>query len=90
MTSSGHVRLAGQNHTPNAVQWWYFRDYEDGWAFARGGRCRTTREARHLIRAASRACAVERHYFENRPEREMLNDGSLIPVRGRSPYEAVR
>jgi hypothetical protein len=88
MRSQGHTRLAGQQHNPVAVQWWYFRDYEDGWAFARGGRVRTTREARKKIRDCDHECSRERHYFESRPTHEMLDDGSLVPTRGRSPYEA--
>ena len=90
MRTQGHIRLAGQDSNPLAVQWWYFRDYEDGWAFARGGRVRTTREARKAIRDADHECLRERHYFESRPTHEMLEDGSLVPTRGRSPYEATR
>lgn len=89
MNAQGHIRLAGQGHNPLAVQWWFFRDYEDGWAFARGGRVATTRQARKAIRDAANECSRERHYFESRPTHEMLDDGSLVPTRGRSPYEAV-
>lgn len=89
MISSGHVRLGTQMYSEVAVQWWYFRDFEDGWAFARGGRCRTTREARKLISDCHHECVRERHYFQSRPDMEMLKDGSLVSARGRSPYEGM-
>lgn len=89
LRNQGHIRLAGQEQNAVAVQWWYYRDYEDGWAFARGGRVRTTREARKKLRDCDHECERERHYFESRPTHEMLDDGSLIPTRGRSPYESI-
>lgn len=87
--SIGYVRVTDNRFHPNAVQWWYFWEYEDGWAFARGGTCRTVREARHLIQACHVRRQHQRQRFLDRPVATLEKDGSLLPI-PRSPYEAVR
>jgi dipeptidyl aminopeptidase/acylaminoacyl peptidase len=89
MSKIGYQRIAGHAYHPRAVQWWYFWEEEDGWAFARGGSCRTVREARHLIRDCHSSRARERARFLERPLYVLETDGSLTPIT-RSPYEAVR
>lgn len=83
----GYVRVTDNRLHTDAVQWWYFWEYEDGWAFARGGTCRTIREARHLIESCHRQRARERQRFFERPVAVLEKDGSLTPI-PRSPYEA--
>lgn len=85
--SQGYVRVTDDQMHPDAVQWWYWWQ-KPGWAFARGGRCRTIREARQLIRQAHGEMQREYYVFRNRPEAELLNDGSLRPFQ-RSPYEGI-
>jgi hypothetical protein len=69
----------------DAVQWWYYWPYEDGWAFARGGSCRTLRQARRHLRDCHGIRERERNRFLRQPDAELLDDGSLRPF-PRSPY----
>jgi hypothetical protein len=78
-----------EKYSPDAVQWWYFEQFEDEWAFARGGKCRKVREARRLIREAEAECRRERHRFLSRPTFVMETDGSLRPIQ-EPPYQAVQ
>ena len=48
---SGYRRVL-PNPDPCAVAWWFVRRERDGRIFARGGRCRTSKLARSLIRVA--------------------------------------
>lgn len=85
--SQGYVRVTDDRMHPDAVQWWFWWQKE-GWAFARGGRCRTIREARKMIRAAYGEMQREHHAFLHRPVGELLADGSIREFE-RSPYEGV-
>ena len=87
--SLGYVRVGTQKKDDHAVQWWYFWEYEDGWAFARGGTCRTLREARHLIRGCHGLRDLERRRFLSRPTHYLLEDGSLEEI-NRGPYDLAR
>jgi hypothetical protein len=87
--SLGHCRVGDHRKNDHAVQWWYYWPYEDGWEFARGGTCRTTREARHHLDRCHQIRERERQRFLQRSEYELLTDGSLRPIR-RSPYELVK
>jgi hypothetical protein len=83
----GFVRLAGDTRDDNAVQWWYWWQEDDGWAFARGGRVRTTRAARLAIREATFEMRAERQAFLKRPTHKLV-EGEPVPLE-RSPYEAT-
>lgn len=85
--SQGYVRVTDDRMHPEAVQWWYWWQKE-GWAFARGGRCRTIREARRLIREAHAEMQREYDAFTNRPDGVLQPDGSIRPLQ-RSPYEGA-
>ena len=69
-----------------AVQWWYYRKDEDGWGFARGGTCRTTRDARHLVQDCHHTALAARRDYDSRSEYKMLEDGSLVEI-DRGPYD---
>jgi hypothetical protein len=56
---TGYVRVLLRTEDPNAVAWWYVRDFRDGFVFARGGRCRTSKLARSLIYRATVQARVE-------------------------------
>ena len=80
VTNAGYQRI-NPRMAPDAVIWWYVREYEDGFVFARGGRCRTTREARHILNEQMpKLCESEYAAFVNRPVAWMMDDGSLWPV----------
>ena len=83
----GYVRVAGDQMAEDAVQWWYWWTYPDGWAFARGGRVRTVREARRMHRAAHAEMQRERRVFLKRPTHKLV-EGDPVPL-ARSPYEAT-
>lgn len=88
MTDIGYTRVRDNRMWVDAVQWWYFWEYDDGWAFARGGRCRTLREARRLIRNCHGERQRERQAFLDRPKLLLTEDG-IVPI-ARSPYDTGR
>lgn len=84
---SGYARIAGSQRRDDGVQWWYFWLEDDGWGFARGGRVRTVRDARHKLRTCTAEREHERRVFLERPQYEIWPEG-LRPVE-RSPYELI-
>ena len=66
MTRSGYKRLT-PNERPDAVTWWFYRDFEDGFCYARGGRTDKVRHARKHIREQHDIAIAEHRAFLNRP-----------------------
>lgn len=79
MIKSGFQRII-PHQDPEAVAWWFVREFEDGFIYARGGRCRTTREARHLYRQHWDLSGREHVEFEERPLFFLREDGSLAEI----------
>lgn len=78
MIEQGYERtIAGQHRS--AVRWWY-TEQRDGFTFARGGRCSTSREARHLIDAARLLAMLERTHEREFPTHTLLEDGGLRAI----------
>jgi hypothetical protein len=75
----GYVRVTPKKRD-DAVIWWCVREYPDGFVHARGGRVRTTRDARNAIRGAYSEGDVMRRLFVERPVAILEADGSLTPI----------
>lgn len=80
MTESGWVRLVPY-YQPEAVAWWFFKRYDDGFCFARGGRVRSARVARKAIKAAWEESGRDRQHFRTRPEYTLGPEGELVPLK---------
>jgi hypothetical protein len=80
MIERGYKRVKGPQPDGEAVTWWFFRSWEDGFAFARGGRCGTSREARHLLSDLHHLADREHQAWLRRPTHELMMDGSLRPL----------
>jgi hypothetical protein len=78
MMMQGYKRLTPFSK-PDAVIWWFVREYEDGFVFARGGRVRTNRLARSELMAAYGESQREYQAFLDRPV-AILDGENLIPV----------
>ncbi len=90
MSDLGYVRIGTDfQQSEQAVQWWYFWSYDDGWAFARGGNCRTLREARHKLSECHGIRERERARFLGRYDYQLMEDGSLREI-DRGPYDIKR
>lgn len=76
MIKSGYHRMT-PHHADDAVSWWFFRTWKDGFAFGRGGRCRTSREARHLITDLYNASEHQHHEWLRRPTHQLLPTGEI-------------
>lgn len=79
MTKSGYARLV-PHHDEEAVTWWFYRDFDDGFAYARGGRLRSARQARKAIDAAWNASIAEHKRWLNRRTHELGKNGELVPI----------
>ena len=79
MTNSGWVRLVPDFH-PEAVTWWFYRCFDDGFCFARGGRVRSAREARRSIDACWDESITEHRLALDRPYHELGAKGELLPL----------
>lgn len=78
MMMQGYKRLTPYSR-PDAVIWWYVREFDDGFVFARGGRVATNRQARREIRVAYDESAREHQAVLDRPV-AILDGENLIPV----------
>ena len=79
MTESGWVRLVPY-YQPEAVAWWFFKRFDDGFCFARGGRVRSARQARKAIRQAHLEVSRDRQHWRTRPEYTLGTEGELVPL----------
>lgn len=85
---SGWVRLVPEFH-PEAVTWWFFREFDDGFCYSRGGRCRSVREARSYIRQCWDDSLAERRAYRKRATHKLEEDGSLVPIHLASTIQEV-
>lgn len=76
----GYTRIIPEPH-PEAVAWWYVRDYGDGFVFARGGRTATSRKARSAIHQVAIQARGEHYEWERRPRFSLDRRGELVPLR---------
>jgi hypothetical protein len=74
----GYKRLTPYSR-PDAVAWWFVREFDDGFVFARGGRVATNRQARHAIDDAYGESKAEHRAFVERPV-AILDGEDIIPV----------
>lgn len=87
-------RLGGAPGSLN-VRWWFYvwvpgeklRNQkarlgveDNGFAFARGGRCRSEQEAQQLIEQAQGEAALEISYWRGQPSHALGANGELIPL----------
>lgn len=79
MTTQGYQRIV-PGFSPDAVAWWYVVEFEDGYVYARGGRCRTTRDARDQLRIHASRSRHDHVGFAKRPTARLMSDGSLEPI----------
>lgn len=80
MIECGYERIMGPEPHPEAVTWWFFRSWDDGFAFARGGRCATSRIARRQLDSLSDQSEYEHLQWIGRPTHELMKDGTLRPL----------
>lgn len=78
MILSGYKRLT-PHENPQAVAWWFVKEFDDGFCFARGGRVRTTREARHIIDGVWRLAEADHRVYLERPQ-FILRGEDMEPV----------
>lgn len=85
MTAQGYVRLIAGRH-PEAVSWWFVRTFDDGFVYARGGRCRTARQARAILQGLWTAAGAEHRAWIERASHRLRRDGSLELIDYGCPY----
>lgn len=83
--NASHFQMGAERLTPktrdDAVSWWFYRSFDDGFGFARGGRSRTKRDARHLIDAARKEADREHGIWLGRPTHTFSDDfADLTPL----------
>lgn len=75
----GYVRVH-PDERPDAVIWWFVREFPDGFVYARGGETDKARHARKAIRDCwGHATATHRRWLE-RPTHRLMPDGSLNEI----------
>lgn len=79
MTDSGWVRLTPR-FALDGVTWWFYRSWDDGFSYARGGRVRSARAARKMLRQCWDASQREHRAFLERPEFALGEKGQLVPL----------
>jgi hypothetical protein len=78
LNQQGYKRLT-PHERDDAVAWWYIRQFDDGYVFARGGRVAKNRLARKAIRDAYDEAERDHRAFLERPV-AILDGQNLLPV----------